>query len=96
MSSLLALWKHRTVCGKTRRKEKAFFCFFCLAVGLISQREGRNGSERDKDGSHVCTGWEMTYSAEIKFILLVKKVFIVSDVLIYLIIFFLVKDYTQV
>ena len=54
-----------------------FFPFFFLnrlAVGgLISQREGRNGSERDKDGSHVCTGWEMTYSAEIKFILLVKK-----------------------
>lgn len=53
-----------------------FFFFNCLAVGgLISQREGRNGSERDKeDGSHVCTGWEMTYSAEIKFILLVKCV----------------------
>lgn len=30
-------------------------------------------SERDNHGSHVCTGWEMTYSAEIKFILLVKK-----------------------
>lgn len=29
--------------------------------------------QKDKDGSHVCTGWEMTYSAEIKFILLVKK-----------------------
>lgn len=54
---------------------KGIFLFFgCLAVsGLISQREGRNGFERDKDGSHVCTGWEMTYSAEIKFILLVKK-----------------------
>lgn len=79
-----------------RREQESFFfflwvflfCFFvfifnCLAVGgLISQREGRNGSERDKDGSHVCTGWEMTYSAEIKFILLVKKVFLVSGVFI--------------
>lgn len=56
------------------RKRIFLFFFGCLAVGgLISQREGRNGSERDKDGSHVCTGWEMTYSAEIKFILLVKK-----------------------
>lgn len=56
-------------------KKKATFFLNCLAVGgLISQREGRNGSERDKDGSHVCTGWEMTYSAEIKFILLVKSV----------------------
>lgn len=56
------------------RKESFLFFFICLAVGgLISQREGRKGSERDKDGSHVCTGWEMTYSAEIKFILLVKK-----------------------
>lgn len=27
-----------------------------------------------KNGSHVCTGWEMTYSAEIKFILLVNGV----------------------
>lgn len=62
------------------------FCFsfiICLAVdGLISQREGRKGSGRDKDGSHVCTGWEMTYSAEIKFILLVKKILLVSSVLI--------------
>lgn len=76
MSSLLALRKHQTVCGKMRKRKLFFFFFFfnCLAVGgLISQREGRNGSERDKDGSHVCTGWEMTYSAEIKFILLVKK-----------------------
>lgn len=73
MSSLLALRKHQTVCGKMRKRRLLFF-FNCLAVGgLISQREGRNGSERDKDGSHVCTGWEMTYSAEIKFILLVKK-----------------------
>lgn len=86
MSSLLALWKHQTVCGKMRKRKLFFilFFFFCLAVGgLISQREGRNGSERDKDGSHVCTGWEMTYSAEIKFILLVKKVFVVSSVLIF-------------
>lgn len=59
---------------KDEKKKATFFFFNCLAVGgLISQREGRNGSERDKDGSHVCTGWEMTYSAEIKFILLVKK-----------------------
>ena len=27
----------------------------------------------DKDGSPVCTGWGMTYIAEIKSILLVKK-----------------------
>lgn len=59
---------------KDEKKKATFFFFNCLAVGgLISQREGRNGSERDKDGSHVCTGWEMTYSAEIKFILLAKK-----------------------
>lgn len=59
---------------KDEKKKATFFFCNCLAVGgLISQREGRNGSERDKDGSHVCTGWEMTYSAEIKFILLVKK-----------------------
>lgn len=31
-------------------KKESFF-LICLAVGgLISQREGRNGSERDKDG----------------------------------------------
>lgn len=71
------LWKDK------RKKAFLFLFLICLAVGgLISQREGRNGSERDKDGSHVCTGWEMTYSAEIKFILLVKKVFLVSGVLI--------------
>lgn len=33
-----------------------------------------------KDGSHVCTGWEMTYSAEIKFILLVKKKYLLCAV----------------
>ena len=73
MSSLLALWKHQTVCREARKKEAFFIFIIRLAVGgLISQR-GEDGSERDKDGSRVCTGWEMTYSAEIKFILLVKN-----------------------
>ena len=65
-----------------RQEKEAFFTRLAVG-GLISQREGRNGSERDKDGSHVCTGWEMTYSAEIKFILLVKKVFLVSCLFFY-------------
>lgn len=78
-----SLWKER----KKRKFVLIFFPFFflkevfCPAVGgLITQREGRKSSGRDKDGSHVCTGWETTYSAEIKFILLVKKLQLLSGV----------------
>ena len=62
-------------CLQRGKKEGSFFFIFIIRLavgGLISQR-GEDGSERDKDGSRVCTGWEMTYSAEIKFILLVKN-----------------------